>query len=136
MAVRPSPSSTVRREEQAWKIPTPSVVTESGMTISSTKPTLFTTAMSPGCANYIDGLRRNVVANGTGRNAQISGITVAGKTGTAENETDRDHAWFVGYAPADNPRIAVAVLLEYDGGSGGTNACPIARNVMRKYLGM
>ena len=76
-----------------------------------------------------------VVSQGTGKSARISGVTVAGKTGTAENETDRDHAWFVGYAPAENPQICVAVLLENDGGAGGTNAAPIARNVMRKYLG-
>ncbi len=113
-----------------------SITTASGITISSTKPTVFTTAMTPSCASYLDKLMQNVVENGTGRSAQIPGISVAGKTGTAENETDQDHAWFLGYAPADDPQIAVAVLLEYDGGAGGTNAGPIARNVIQKYLGM
>ncbi len=113
-----------------------SITTASGLTIGTTKPTLFSTVMSSACANYLDRLMQNVVTSGTGQSAQISGISVAGKTGTAENETAKDHAWFVGYAPADNPRIAVAVILEYDGGAGGTNAAPIARNVMRKYLGM
>lgn len=112
------------------------ITTSSGITIGNTKPSLFATPMSRSCANYIAGLMCKVVESGTGRGAQISGISVAGKTGTAENETDKDHAWFVGYAPADNPKIAVAVILEYDGGAGGTNAAPIARNVMRKYLGM
>ena len=46
-----------------------------------------------------------------------------------------NNLWFVGFAPAENPQIAVAVLLEYDGGSGGANAAPIARDVMKKYLG-
>ena len=65
----------------------------------------------------------------------VNARDIAGtKTGTAENETDKDHAWFVGYAPAENPQIAVAVLLEYDGGAGGTNAGPIAKNIIRKYL--
>lgn len=112
-----------------------SITTASGMTLSSTKPTVAFEPMSVECAEYLDQLMQGVVKNGTGRSSQISGITVAGKTGTAENETKKDHAWFVGYAPAEDPQIAVAVLLEYDGGAGGTNAGPIARNVMRKYLG-
>ena len=90
--------------------------------------------MSAACAAYLDELMRGVVTNGTGTGAKVSGVTVAGKTGTAENETNKDHAWFVGYAPAENPKITVAVLLEYDGGTGGANAVPIARNVIKKYL--
>ncbi|MBO5364659.1 MAG: peptidoglycan glycosyltransferase [Clostridia bacterium] len=113
-----------------------SITTASGLTLSTTKPSLFSQSMSRDCAEYLDELMQNAVETGTGRNARISGVAVAGKTGTAENETDKDHAWFVGYAPADDPKIAVAVLLEYDGGAGGTNAGPIARNVIRRYLGM
>lgn len=110
------------------------ISTASGLTLSETKPAVLYDVMDAGCAEYLDTLMQGVVANGTGKSCQISGITVAGKTGTAENETDQDHAWFVVYAPAENPQIAVAVLLEYDGGAGGTNAGPIARNVIRKYL--
>ena len=110
------------------------VTTNSGMTLSTTKPVVFSDAVGPSCAELVQGLMEGVVQNGTGKSARISGITVAGKTGTAENETDQDHAWFVGYAPAENPQIAVAVLLEYDGGAGGANAAPIARNVMSRYL--
>ncbi|MBR1737913.1 MAG: hypothetical protein IJ736_13025, partial [Firmicutes bacterium] len=63
----------------------------------------------------------------------ISGyVTVAGKTGTAENSSGDDHAWFVAFAPADNPRIAIAVLLENAG--KGSKAIPIARNVMQYYF--
>lgn len=112
------------------------VTTASGMTLSSTRPSVLYDVMSPDCADYLDELMQDVVKNGTGKSCRISGINVAGKTGTAENETDKDHAWFVGYAPAEDPQIAVAVLLEYDGGAGGTNAGPIARNVIRKYLGL
>lgn len=69
---------------------------------------------------------------GTGRQAYISGVTVAGKTGSAE-KLNRDgttgvHAWFVGYFPADNPEYVVAVLVE-DGGSGGGRAAPIFREI-------
>ncbi len=110
------------------------ISTGSGITLSTTRPSMLYQAMSADCAAYLDEMMQGVVKNGTGSSSRISGITVAGKTGTAENETAKDHAWFVGYAPAEDPQIAVAVLLEYDGGAGGTNAGPIARNVMRKYL--
>ena len=111
-----------------------SVTTSSGMTLSNKKPEQLCQPMSSLCAGYLNELMVGTVSEGTGRSARISGITVAGKTGTAENETDNDHAWFVGYAPAENPRIAVAVLLEYDGGAGGKNAAPIARDLIKKYL--
>ncbi len=86
-------------------------------------------------------------ARGTGRSAQIRGTKVSGKTGTAqvislkedvEQEENipyehRDHAWFVAYAPQENPIISVVVLVEH-GGHGASAAAPIAREVMRKYL--
>ena len=111
-----------------------SITTASGISLGETKPEMIYLPLSTMAADYLDELMIGVVKNGTGRSAQISGITVAGKTGTAENETDKDHAWFVGYAPAENPKIAVAVILEYDGNTGGKNAAPIARNIMSKYL--
>ncbi|MBD9009280.1 MAG: peptidoglycan glycosyltransferase [Clostridiales bacterium] len=110
------------------------ITTSSGLTLSTTKPTMFCQPMSAECASYMNGLMIDVVKEGTGRSAAISGITVAGKTGTAENENEKDHAWFVGYAPAEKPTIAVAVLLENDGRSGGASAAPIAKKVMTKYL--
>lgn len=112
-----------------------SVTTSSGQTLSNAKQEQLYQAISPDCAAYVKELMVSTVKQGTGTKAAISGVTVAGKTGTAENETSKDHAWFVGFAPAENPQIAVAVLLEYDGGSGGANAAPIARDVMKKYLG-
>ena len=73
-----------------------------------------------------------VVENGTGRAAQIGGVTVAGKTGTAENATGKDHSWFVGYAPAENPRVAVAVVIENAEAHG--SATPIAGKVLQAAL--
>ncbi|MEE9224691.1 MAG: penicillin-binding protein 2 [Bacteroidota bacterium] len=70
---------------------------------------------------------------GTGRAARITDITVGGKTGTAQNPHGEDHAWFVGFAPFENARIAVAVLVE-NAGFGGTAAAPIGRRVMETYL--
>jgi peptidoglycan glycosyltransferase len=79
-----------------------------------------------------------VVQGGTGRRAAIPGVQVAGKTGTAQNAGPA-HAWFVGFAPANDPKIAVAVLVENGGGSGdngtgGRVAAPIARAVMEAAL--
>ena len=70
---------------------------------------------------------------GTGRACKLHGIDVAGKTGTAENPHGKDHAWFIGYAPANNPEIAFCVMLE-NGGVGGSVAAPIARKILKKYF--
>lgn len=83
-------------------------------------------------------VRRGLLAaiespRGTGREAQLKGVRVAGKTGTAETGGGRpDHAWFAGYAPADAPRIAFVVVLE-EGGSGGRTAAPLAREFVRTW---
>ncbi len=111
-----------------------SVTTSSGIVYSTARQEAVFRPMSATTAAYISDLMVDVVKSGTGRSAAISGITVAGKTGTAEAEGSKDHSWFVGFAPAENPKIAVAVILENDGGAGGTTAAPIARNVISKYL--
>lgn len=81
-----------------------------------------------------EGMRRAVMeAGGTGAAARIPGIQVGGKTGTAQNPHGKDHAWFVGFAPFDNPRIAICVLVE-NAGYGGTAAAPIAGKCMERYL--
>jgi penicillin-binding protein 2 len=84
---------------------------------------------------------------GTGKIARIDGVELAGKTGTAqvvrlpeEKQEDeeipyhyRDHAWFVAFAPYDNPKISVAVLIEH-GGFGSSAAGPVAREIIKSYL--
>jgi peptidoglycan glycosyltransferase len=84
-------------------------------------------------ADKIKALMIDVVRNGTGKAAAIKGVEVAGKTGSAENPHGQAHAWFVGFAPAEDPKIAVAVVVE-NAGSGGAVAGPIAREVILKYL--
>lgn len=74
-----------------------------------------------------------VVTDGTGGSAALSRIQVAGKTGTAENPHGDSHAWFIGFAPADNPEVAVAVIVE-NAGAGGDMAAPIARQIFAKAL--
>jgi len=87
---------------------------------------------------------------GTGSNAKLPGIEVGGKTGTAQasraggDKTSqrgwarekRDHAWFIAFAPVDNPEIAIAVLAEHSGQHGGTAAAPIARKVLAHFFGV
>lgn len=75
-------------------------------------------------------MMREVVKTGTGRNASIKNVAVAGKTGTAENPSGKNHAWFAGFAPYEDPKIAVVVILEEEGSSGGSSAAPIARDIM------
>jgi penicillin-binding protein 2 len=81
-----------------------------------------------------EGLYRCVnVPGGTALSARVPGIDVAGKTGTAQNPHGRDHAWFVGFAPKDNPTIAICVLVE-NAGFGGAVAAPIAGLCIEKYI--
>ena len=74
-----------------------------------------------------------VMTYGTGRHYRIDGIEVAGKTGTAENPHGKDHAIFIGFAPLENPQIAVAVVVE-NAGFGATWAAPIASLMIEQYL--
>ena len=75
----------------------------------------------------------NVVNGGTGGRGAVRGIQVAGKTGTAQNPHGDDHAWFISFAPLENPTIAIAVLIE-NGGSGGAIAAPIAGLCLEKFF--
>ena len=104
------------------------------------QPEQLSQAISPDVAAALTRMMVTVVKSGTGTAAQIPGITVAGKTGTAESgEGKAPHAWFTAFAPADNPTIAVAVVVE-DGGNagdeafGGKVAAPIARRVIEAVL--
>ena len=72
-------------------------------------------------------------AGSTARNAKIQGITVCGKTGTAENPHGEDHSVFIAFAPKENPRIAISVYVE-NAGFGATYAAPVASLMIEKYL--
>ncbi len=86
-----------------------------------------------------EGLRRAVNSRyGTGQKARLKGVEVAGKTGTVQVGTEerrKNHAWFIGYAPAGEPRIALAVLLE-GRESGGFFAAPVAQKILAAYFGV
>jgi penicillin-binding protein 2 len=80
----------------------------------------------------LEGLKAVLEAGGTAGASAIQGLTLAGKTGTAQNTGGADHGWFVGFAPADNPKIVVAVLLEF--GLHGSRAAHIASAIIGHYL--
>ena len=90
--------------------------------------------ISSGTAQAVLAMMVDVVAEGTGTAAAIPGVTVAGKTGTAEVEGKPPHTWFLGIAPAENPTVVVAVVVENSGGGGGSVAAPIAREVIEAVL--
>ena len=90
--------------------------------------------MTAGEAANLTELMRAVVTEGTGSAVRTDAYTVAAKTGSAEFETGKEtHAWFTGFAPAENPGIVVTVLVE-EAGSGGSVAAPIARTLMDLYM--
>jgi penicillin-binding protein A len=106
--------------------------------LQTTEPTLYEQAMTPLHAAQLTEMMVNVVENGTGSNAQIPGVRVAGKTGTAQTGNDNPAvAWFVALAPAQSPEVAVAVVVEDAGApevSGNQLAAPIARSVIEAVL--
>jgi peptidoglycan glycosyltransferase len=97
------------------------------------KPESVSRAMTPGTARYIKDAMKNVVENGTGARAGDPNIDIAGKTGSAETD-GMAHAWFIGFAPADDPEIAIAVVLRH-GESGGRHAALVAGEIFRAALG-
>ena len=107
-----------------------------GGVLQTTKPKEFGRAISPQTAGELTTMMESVVTGGTGTNAQIPGVRVAGKTGTAETGVDGiNTAWFVCFAPADHPRIAVAVTLENQfHKTGGEVAAPIAKTLLEALL--
>jgi len=111
------------------------VLSSSGDTLKTIEPAQIRQVVSSGTAATIKDFMRAVVTDGTGTNAAIPGIEVCGKTGTADNtEGSQPHSWFIGFAPYDNPQVAVAVIVE-NGGQGGGAAANIAAQVMKTALG-
>ena len=109
--------------------------------LSVAQPETYREAVSPEVAEQLTSMMELVVTDGSARSAAIPGVRVAGKTGTAQHRPGADpHAWFIGFAPADDPQVAVAVIVE-NGGSlgseatGGAVAAPVGQAVMRAVLG-
>jgi penicillin-binding protein A len=113
------------------------IVTPNGKTRSKTKPTKIRRAVSPAAARDIGAMMVRAVQAGTGTAAQISGLEIGGKTGTAETGVDGNNTtWFIAFAgdPGKKPKLAIAVVLQNQSLTGGATAAPIARQVMQALL--
>jgi peptidoglycan glycosyltransferase len=112
------------------------IVDRDGRTVDRIQPQRMSRVMSASSAQQINDMMGQVVREGTGTAAALSGIDVAGKTGTAE--VDRscgpNQVWFIAFAPQVNPKVAIAVTLECSSGTGGVVAAPIAKQVMQELL--
>jgi cell division protein FtsW (lipid II flippase)/cell division protein FtsI/penicillin-binding protein 2 len=120
-------------------IPRPYVIDHvsdaSGTVLARTTPRVWRTATDPATAATVRDIMIGVVAQGSGHRCQIPGVTVAGKTGTAEtSKSQNTHAWFICFAPAEKPRVALAIILE-NAGVGGVEAAPAAKGVLEAALG-
>lgn len=105
-----------------------------GQEVEKFMPSSYGQLMTAEEAGRLTEFMRGVVTEGTGSAVRTDAYTVAGKTGSAEFETGKEtHAWFTGFAPAEDPQIAVVVLVE-EGGSGGRAAAPIARGIFDAYF--
>ena len=109
------------------------VTSSTGATLETAAPGLWTTATSPATAQTLNVMMQQVVNAGTGTAAALSGIQVAGKTGTAQRGTS-NVAWFIAFAPANDPRVAVAVTIENTQFTGGDVAAPLAGQVIKTAL--
>jgi peptidoglycan glycosyltransferase len=118
------------------------VVDRDGRTVDKVQPQQQSRVMSASSAQKVNQMMQNVVREGTGTAAALTGIDVAGKTGTAQTTKDRPpFAWFTAFAPANDPQIAVAVIIEDAAGvarddiAGGKLAAPVAKKMMEAVLG-
>ena len=111
------------------------ILSPKGKVVTRTKRRVLGRTLSPHNAQVLALAMEAVVRGGTGTAAQIPGVRVAGKTGTAETgRAGRNQTAFIAFAPVEAPRVAIAVMLENQTGVGGTTAAPIAKQVMQAIL--
>ena len=111
------------------------IVDRDGRTVDRIQPREMSNVMSAKSAGEVGGMMGKVVEEGTGTAAALEGISVGGKTGTAEvGHSCPNQVWFIAFAPLHDPKVAIAVTIECSAGTGGDVAAPIARNVMQELL--
>jgi peptidoglycan glycosyltransferase len=112
------------------------VVDSEGRTVETISPQVQSVVMKPSSAAAVTSMMEAVVKEGTGTAAQIPGVAVAGKTGTAETQIANkiNNVWFIAFAPAADPKVAIAVTLMGVPGFGGAFAAPIAKAVIERLL--
>jgi peptidoglycan glycosyltransferase len=116
------------------------ILDSDGVSVDRIDPGAWKRAMSPGTATTVSEMMVSVVENGTGGAAAIPGVSVAGKTGTAQVGDGTVDVWFIAFAPVEDPQVAVAVIVEGTSvgseATGGEVAAPIARTVIEAALGV
>jgi peptidoglycan glycosyltransferase len=111
-----------------------SITDRAGRVLSATQPRRWVTATDAATAEAVTAMMVTVVNSGSGTRARVPGVNVAGKTGTAEvGKSVETHAWFIAFAPAEAPRVAIAIVLE-NAGVGGRVAAPAAQPILLKAL--
>jgi peptidoglycan glycosyltransferase len=112
------------------------IVDPDGRTVKRVAPRVQSVVMKPSTSRAVTSMMEEVVNAGTGTEAQIPGVKVAGKTGTAETQIGSaiNNVWFIAFAPAANPRVAIAVTLQGVPGQGAAFAAPVAKQVMEALL--
>ncbi|MGO9751734.1 MAG: peptidoglycan D,D-transpeptidase FtsI family protein [Solirubrobacteraceae bacterium] len=117
---------------------TSKVVNQDGVVVQTVAPSVYSQVMKPSTASELSAMMTDVVEEGTGQAANLEGVQVAGKTGTAQVGPPGsiiDNPWFIGFGPVSDPRVAVAVELEkIPNGYGGVYAAPIAAQVIKTLL--
>ena len=108
------------------------IVDKDGKVVSERKAKVLSEVTSPDTANIIRDMMVAVVNYGTGTSAYLDSVQIAGKTGTADKENGLLDAWFVGFAPAYDPNLAIALVVEDSEDTGGVAAAPIARDIIRE----
>jgi len=127
--------TTIAAEGKVYKLHlVKKIISADGNTVEEIKPEIYKKVnFSPDTFKIIkEGLRQTIL-EGTGWRVNIQELAVAGKTGTAQNPQGETHAWFIGFAPYEDPEICITVFLE-NGGEGGEAAAPIARAMLEKYF--
>ena len=110
------------------------ILAPDGSVVRRTQPEQWLVATKAATADQLNTMMQNVVNAGTATAAALQGIQVAGKTGTAEKGDGSNLAWFIGFAPADDPKVAVAVIIEDTLSPGGEAAAPLAAAVIKQAL--
>jgi len=110
-----------------------SIIDDRGTVLGHFQPKVFRTPMSSSTARYVREMMVRVVEAGTGTPARIPGVAVAGKTGTPEEDAGSTNALFIGFAPAEEPQVAVAAIIE-GGRGGGRTAGPMVKALLEEVL--
>ncbi len=123
-------SSIANSGEMVRPVLVKQILSSNGKVIKLNRSETISQAVDSLKANEIKEMMVEVIREGTGKKGSIRNVQVAGKTGTSENASGKSHAWFIGFAPVSDPKIAISVLLEEEGSTGGTSAAPIARDLI------